>query len=67
MKKSDIKLRSVSTAPISNTNHRQNMTLKNGSCKHNYVETSSSHDMDGETYTCSKCGDRYRLYYEDMA
>ena len=35
-------------------------------CKHEYVETSSSSDMDGETYECKKCGHRYRLYYEDM-
>lgn len=36
-------------------------------CDHEYVETSSCYDMDGETYECKKCGDRYRLYYEDMA
>lgn len=41
--------------------------LKQEDCEHNYVETSSSMDMEGETYTCTKCGDRYRLYYEDMA
>lgn len=34
---------------------------------HDYEEVSSSSDMEGETYECSKCGDRYRLYYEDMA
>jgi len=36
-------------------------------CEHDYEEVSSPHDMDGETYKCQKCGDRYRLYYEDMA
>lgn len=35
-------------------------------CKHEYEEVSSNWDMDGETYKCKKCGDRYRLYYEDM-
>lgn len=41
------------------------ITKKN--CKHLYKEISSSHDFDGETYKCLFCGDRYRLYYEDMA
>lgn len=44
--------------------------ISRSKCKdkeHDYKETSSSHDMDGETYECTKCGDRYRLYYEDMA
>lgn len=36
-------------------------------CKHDYKEVSGIYDMDGETYECKKCGDRYRLYYEDMA
>lgn len=36
-------------------------------CDHNYEEVSSYSDMDGETYQCTKCDDRYRLYYEDMA
>ena len=40
---------------------------KQKDCKHEYEETSSPYDMDGETYTCKKCGHRYRLYYEDMA
>lgn len=35
-------------------------------CEHDYEEVSSRSDMDGETYKCRKCGDRYRLYYEDM-
>lgn len=34
---------------------------------HEYKEVSSPTDMEGETYECQKCGDRYRLYYEDMA
>ncbi len=29
-------------------------------------ETSSPTDMDGETYECDHCGQRYRLYYDDM-
>ena len=33
----------------------------------NLKETSSSSDMDGETWECDVCGKRYRLYYEDMA
>lgn len=33
---------------------------------HDYKEVSSNYDMDGETYECTVCGDRYRLYYEDM-
>lgn len=37
------------------------------SCDHDYEEVSSPLDMEGETYKCTKCGDRYRLYYEDMA
>lgn len=37
-----------------------------GAC--NYLkETSSNTDMDGETYHCDRCGEHYRLYYEDMA
>ncbi len=35
-------------------------------CEHDYVEVSSPYDMEGETYKCCKCGDRYRLYYDDM-
>jgi hypothetical protein len=35
-------------------------------CNHDYEEVSSIHDFDGETYVCKICGDRYRLYYEDM-
>lgn len=35
-------------------------------CKHDYQEVSSTTDFDGETYKCSGCGHRYRLYYEDM-
>jgi len=66
MKKLDIKPLSVSTVLTQNTGRKPNMTLENGLCKHNYIETSSPYDMDGETYACSKCGDRYRLYYEDM-
>ena len=34
--------------------------------EHIYEEVSSPTDMEGETYRCTKCGDRYRLYYEDM-
>lgn len=34
--------------------------------EHDYEEVSSPTDMDGETYKCKKCGDKYRLYYEDM-
>lgn len=37
-----------------------------GKCPH-LQETSSRSDMDGETYSCEVCGERYRLYYEDMA
>jgi len=36
-------------------------------CKHDYKEISSIYDADGESYECTKCGDRSRLYYEDMA
>lgn len=35
--------------------------------EHDYEEVSSPTDFEGETYRCTKCGDRYRLYYEDMA
>lgn len=35
-------------------------------CEHDYEEVSSPYDMEGETYKCRKCGDRYRLYYDDM-
>lgn len=37
------------------------------SCDHDYDEVSANTDMDKETYVCRKCGDRYHLYYEDMA
>lgn len=33
----------------------------------NLKEVSSPTDFDGETYACTVCGERYRLYYEDMA
>lgn len=36
-------------------------------CNHVYDEVSSACDFEGETYKCRYCGDRYRLYYEDMA
>lgn len=35
-------------------------------CEHEYKEVSGPMDMDGETYKCSKCGHRYRLYYDEM-
>lgn len=35
-------------------------------CPH-LKEVSSPTDMDGETYACERCGERFRLYYEDMA
>ncbi len=43
------------------------VTVPREVCDHDYIETSSPTDMEGETYRCTKCGDRYRLYYEDMA
>ena len=33
-------------------------------CEHDYVEVYS--DMECEKYECTKCGDRYSLYYDDM-
>ena len=33
----------------------------------NLQETSSKSDFEGETYACAICGERFRLYYEDMA
>lgn len=38
----------------------------NGRCPH-IKEVSGPSDFDGETYACEVCGERYRLYYEDMA
>jgi hypothetical protein len=35
------------------------------SCDHDYKYQNDT-DFDAETYVCSKCGDRYKLYYEDM-
>ena len=35
-------------------------------CEHDYEEVSSPRDFEGETYKCKICGDRYRLYYDDM-
>ena len=32
----------------------------------NLQETSSATDFEKETYTCSKCGLRYHLYYDEM-
>lgn len=32
-------------------------------CEHDYEFTQG---YDDELYVCKKCGDRYRLYYEDM-
>lgn len=37
---------------------------KKTECDHNYVETYS--DYEKESYECTKCKDRYSLYYEDM-
>ena len=34
--------------------------------EHDYKEVSSIYDMEGETYECTKCGDYYRLYYDEM-
>lgn len=42
------------------------MPTEDTKCDHDYEETSSNTDMDGETYVCKKCKHRYRLYYEDM-
>lgn len=51
--------------------HASDKTKQPPECKEdsscpNLKETSSYTDMDGETYECSVCGLRYRLYYEDM-
>lgn len=32
----------------------------------NLKEVSRPTDMEGETYECELCGERYRLWYEDM-
>lgn len=32
----------------------------------NLKEVSDLRDFDGETYACEVCGERFRLYYEDM-
>jgi hypothetical protein len=41
-------------------------TTESKKCPHKYKEVSSKTDFEGETYKCVYCGDRYRLYYEDM-
>lgn len=42
-------------------------TQSKETCEHLYDEFYDPHDFEGETYVCRYCGDRYRLYYEDMA
>ena len=34
--------------------------------QHTYKEVSAPSDFEKETYECTKCGDRYYLYYDDM-
>lgn len=46
---------------------KQPLECKEDTSCRNLQETSSTTDMDGETYNCIVCGLRYRLYYEDMA
>lgn len=46
--------------------NKQPEDCKDGTSCPYIEETSASTDMDGETYNCSVCGLRFRLYYEDM-
>lgn len=40
-------------------------TVEKKDCEHDYRYRDDT-DLDRETYVCLKCGDFYRLYYEDM-
>ena len=40
---------------------------KKKECKHDYKYDENRGGMESEYYECVKCGDFYRLYYEDMA
>ena len=40
--------------------------MSDSKCEHDYVYDEVRGGFEHEYYKCSKCGDSYKLYYEDM-